>query len=365
MRKLGISIYPDKSSIDDMKHYIKKAADAGFSRIFSCLLSVEKPKEEIKAEFIDINNYAHEHGFEVIVDVSPRVFNDLGISYSDLSFFKEIGADGFRLDVGYGGSEEAMMTFNPYDLKVEINMSMDTHYIDTIMDYQPNQYNLMACHNFYPHPYSGLTEELFMACTNHFKKYGLRTAAFVSSQAPNTYGPWPVDAGLVTLESHRNLPLHVQIKDYIAMNVVDDIIISNCYPSDEELEAIKALNLVKLTLDVELEESIPEIEKKIVLEEPHFNRGDVSAYFKRSTQSRVKYKGHHFAKFNTPEIIKRGDIVIESSDFGHYAGELQIATQDMINTGKSNVVGHIVDQEQFLIDRIKPWQKFEFREFKK
>lgn len=364
MRKLGISIYPDKSSVEEMKSYIEKAAQAGFSRIFSCLLSVDKPKERIKEEFKEINDFAHNFGYEVIVDVSPRVFNELGISYSDLSFFKEIGADGFRLDVGYGGAEEALMTFNQHDLKVEINMSNDTHYIDTIMDYQPNQYNLLGCHNFYPHPYSGLTEELFNKCTLNFKKYGLRTAAFVSSQAANTFGPWPVDAGLVTLENHRDKPLHVQIKDYIAMNSIDDIIISNCYPSDEELEQISKLNLTKIEFEVELEHNIPEIEKKIVLEEAHFNRGDVSAYFKRSTQSRVKFKGHNFQIFNAPEWIRRGDIVIESSLFGHYAGELQIATQDMKNTGKSNVVGRIVPEEISLIDRIKPWQKFGFKEKK-
>lgn len=59
-------------------------------------------------------------------------------------------------------------------------------------------------------------------------------------------------------------------------------------------------------------------------------------------------------------MIKRGDIIVESSLFGHYAGELQIAKHDMKNTGKSNVVGHIAEEELILIDRIKPWQKFQF-----
>ncbi|CAM4234351.1 DUF871 domain-containing protein [Erysipelothrix aquatica] len=360
MRKLGISIYPDKSTVEEMKDYIVKAADAGFSRIFSCLLSVEKPQEEIKAEFIEINNFARDHGFEIIVDVSPKVFADLGISYDDLTFFHEIGADGVRLDAGFGGHQESMMTFNEFDLKIEINMSNDTHYIDTIMDYQPNQYNLIACHNFYPHPYSGLNEEQFVNTTKRFTKYGLRTAAFVASQSPEAYGPWPVDYGLVTLESHRNLPLHVQMKDYVARNVLDDIIISNFVPSDAEMAEVKKVNLTKLNLQVELVNDIPELMKKIVLEEPHFNRGDVNDYLLRSTMSRVKYKGQGFPVFNAPEMIKRGDIVIESDNFGHYAGELNIAKRDMVNTGRSNVVGHVVEEEVFLLDKIKPWQKFEF-----
>ena len=109
---------------------------------------------------------------------------------------------------------------------------------------------------------------------------------------------------------------------------------------------------------------IPEVEKKILFDEMHFNRGDFSDSIIRSTQSRVKYKGHNFKIFNTPEIIRRGDIVIESSEYGHYAGEVEVAVLDMKNNGKSNVVGRITEKEIFLLDLIKPWQKFNFNEIK-
>ena len=358
MRKLGISIYPDKSSLEEMKDYINKASNYGFSRIFSCLLSVDKPKEVIKQEFLEVNEYAKSKGYEVIVDVSPRVFDELDITYQDLSFFHDIKADGIRLDAGYSGNEESLMTFNEYDLKIEINMSNDTHYIDTIFDYKPNRFNLIACHNFYPHPYSGLTLEHFTKTSLNFRKHGLRTAAFISSQTEGAFGPWPVLEGLVTLEMHRKLPIEVQLKHLITLDLVDDIIISNCYPSEEELEKIARVHLDMLNLNVELIDDLPEIETKIVKDFVHFNRGDTNEYIIRSTQSRVKYKGHNFEVFNAPEILKRGDIIIESSLYGHYAGELQVVKKDMINSGKSNVVGHIVEEEQFLIDDIKPWQKF-------
>ena len=357
-RKLGISIYPDKSNIEEMKAYIEKTSKYGFERIFSCLLSVNKPKEIIKEEFLEINTYAKSLGFEVIVDVSPRVFGELDISYQDLSFFKDINADGIRLDVGYTGSEESLMTFNPEDLKIEINMSNDTHYIDTVMDYQPNRYNLIGCHNFYPHNYAGLTLDHFLKTSENFRKHGLRTAAFISSQVDGAFGPWPATEGLPTLEMHRNLPIDVQLKHMISMNAVDDIIISNCYPSDEELEAIAKVNLDLLNFKVELIDDLPEIEENIVYGFLHFNRGDTNGYMVRSTQSRVKYKGHNFEVFNAPDTLKRGDIIIESSLYGHYAGELQVVKQDMKNSGKSNVVGKIVDEELFLIDTLKPWQKF-------
>mgnify|MGYP005809634451 FL=1 len=361
MKRLGISIYPEKSSKKEILDYIDLSSEMGFSRIFSCLLSVNKSKDEIKKDFIEINKYAKSKGFEVIVDVAPNIFSNLGISYNNLEFFNEINADGVRLDIGFTGNEEAIMTFNKYNLKIEINMSNNVHTIDTIMDYMPNRYNLYGCHNFYPHIYSGLNLDYFIKCTERFLKYGIKTAAFVTSQNKNTFGPWPVTQGLPTLEMHRFLPLDVQIKHFLAIDCINDILISNCYPSYEELNSLKNLDMRLITFDVEMKKDVPEVENDILFKELHFNRGDKSENMIRSTQSRLKYKGHEFKLFNAPEIIKRGDIVIESSKYGHYAGELQIALKEMKNTGMSNVVGKVCDNEIFLLDYIKPWQKFKFR----
>ena len=220
----------------------------------------------------------------------------------------------------------------------------------------------MGCHNFYPHNYSGLGLDFFRSCTRRFKSYGLQTAAFVTSQAPDTIGPWPVTDGLPTLEMHRHLPLYLQVEHYISMGDIDDVIISNCYPTQEELDSVAKLPKNLVSFGVVLAEGLPEVERSIVLDELHFNRGDVSENFIRSTQSRVKYRGHHFDVLDAPEIIHRGDVVIESSEYGHYAGELQIARSDMRNSGKSSVVGRIPEEEHFLIDTIKPWQKFRFHE---
>ncbi|MBS4536721.1 DUF871 domain-containing protein [Clostridium sp. D2Q-14] len=362
MGRLGISIYPEKSILEEMKNYIDLATDNGFDRIFTCLLSVNvENKSEIVEKFRNINNYAASKGMMVIVDVSPRVFNDLGISYRELSFFKGIGAHGIRLDMGFTGNEESLMTFNKENLMIEVNMSNNTHYINLIIDYLPNKENLIGCHNFYPHDHSGLNYEHFLECSHNFKKHGLRTAAFVTSQNTDTFGPWPVTDGLPTLEMHRKLPIEIQAKHFIAMNgLINDIIISNCYPTEEEIIKLGNLRRDLVTFDINLASDIPEIEEKIVLEELHFNRGDISDSFIRSTQPRVKYKGHDFKLFNSVDI-KRGDVIIESSEYGHYSGELQIALKDMKNSGKTNVVGRIREEEIFLLDYIKPWQKFIFK----
>lgn len=148
-RRLGISVYPEHSKMEDDKAYIKMASKYGFKRIFMCMLSITRPKEEVKKHFKEIITYARELGFEVILDIAPNIFDILEISYDDLTFFSELNASGIRLDYGYDGSKEAMISFNPYDLKVELNMSNDVAYLDNIITYKPNVNNIYGCHNFY------------------------------------------------------------------------------------------------------------------------------------------------------------------------------------------------------------------------
>ncbi|MGL5520290.1 MAG: DUF871 domain-containing protein, partial [Metamycoplasmataceae bacterium] len=227
---LGISIYPDKSKKEDILAYIKLAHKYGFKRIFSCLLSVNEPKEKIKKEFQEILGLATSLGMEVILDIAPNVFSKLDISYSDLSFFKELGATGIRLDVGFDGQKEAVMTYNPQDLDIEINMSSGTKYVDNILSFEPNRKKLIGCHNFYPMEYSGLSLDHFTKTSKQYKDLGIRSAAFVTSQE-GKIGPWPIMDGLCTLEMHRNLPIEVQVKHYLLLDLVDDIIIGNSFAS--------------------------------------------------------------------------------------------------------------------------------------
>ena len=51
MKRLGISIYPEKSTQEEIFAYLDTAAEAGFSRIFSCLLSVQGTKRLLFRSF--------------------------------------------------------------------------------------------------------------------------------------------------------------------------------------------------------------------------------------------------------------------------------------------------------------------------
>ncbi len=360
MRQLGISIYIGNANIKRYKEYINIAAKYGFSRIFTCLISAERDMKNALDDLKELAEYSKSLGMEIVADITPEILSILGASHKNLKPVYDLDLYGIRLDLGFSGLEESVMTYNEYGLKIEINMSNGTKYVDNILSFKPNKDNLIACHNFYPHRYTGLSRKHFLSCSSQFKEYGLKTAAFVSSQQAQ-FGPWPVKEGLCTLEEHRNLPIDVQVKDLFNTEQIDDVIIANCFASEEELKLLGELNRYLLGLKVELYEGIPELEKKIILEEPHFSRGDISEYMIRSTQSRVKYKDSTFDIFNAEEI-KRGDILIESSLYERYSGELQIALKDMKNSGKTNVAGRICEEELFLLDEIKPWQKFRLLE---
>jgi len=358
MKRLGVSIYPEKSMMEEDKRYLKMAKSYGFDRVFTCLLSASKPKEELMSEFTELITFAKEQQMEVILDVSPTVFDKLNISYDDLSFFNELGADGIRLDLGFDGLKEARMTNNPYGLKIELNMSNDVDYLSNILTHQGNKDYIIGCHNFYPQKYTGLPYDFFIDCSKRFKKYGIRTAAFVTSSV-GQIGPWDINDGLCTLEQHRNLPIHIQAKHLWATGLIDDIIIGNAYASENELRRLGELNRDILELEIELEPDISELEVNVALKETHIRRGDITEFMIRSVDVRKKYADRPFEEKQTvPQTT--GDIFIGNNQFGKYKGELQVVLKDMPKDNRKNKVAKVVADEHFLIEYIKPWSAFKF-----
>lgn len=361
MKKLGVSIYPSKSNLDEDKKYLKLASELGFTRIFTSLLEIDGDRDEVVNKYREIIEYGNSLGMQTTLDISPRLFDQLGVSYEDLKFFAEIGADSIRLDVGFSGQEEALMTKNEYDLKVEVNMSSGTKYIDNIMAYQPKRENLIASHNFYPMKYSGLSRPHFEKTTAQFNAYNLNTAAFITSQV-GELGPWPVQTGLCSMEEHRYLPIELQVTHYKMLDTIDDLIIGNGYASEEELKkASEAFFSPHILLPVELADNITDLEKKVILEELHVYRGDRSAYLLRSTMTRVKYREEDFP-VHTTGPVEKGSVILGNNNFGQYKGETQVILLPIEDDGTRNIVGKITDDAIELLSDLNPWSSFRFVE---
>lgn len=364
MGKLGISIYPERSTFEKDSAYLDLAHRYGFKRVFTSLLEINGDQEEVIAGFKKAIDYANSLGMEVMVDINPSLFEQLGISYDDLSFFHDMGADGIRLDLGFTGAEEAKMTRNPYGIKVEINMSQGTDYVDNIMSYSPNTDNLFGSHNFYPMRYAALGLDHFIYCTKKFNQYNLNTMAFVNSHDA-TFGPWPYNDGLVSLELHRDLAIETQVKHLKLLGGINDITIANAYASEAELSQMsQAFFAAEPAIKIVPNANITENERIVLFESEHSYRGDRSEYMLRSTMTRVWHKDKDFPAHDTVDI-EPGDILVGNDAFGQYKGETQIALKAMKNQGQINNVGHIAESEAFLLAYIRPWSGFSFEEVNK
>ena len=159
-------------------------------------------------------------------------------------------------------------------------------------------------------------------------------------------------------QDHEELATPVEILEKIRELNQEEVLEAQ-KQNEAELKALSEVARDIVTFKLQVLPDASAVERKILFDELHFNRGDRSDYLIRSTQPRVKYKNEKFPAWNTP-YLEPGDVVIESSLYPRYAGELQIVRQKMPNSGRSNVVAKIIPEERFMIEMIKSWQKFRF-----
>ena len=358
MHSLGISVYPDKSDIKEVYDYMETAAKLGFTRIFTCFLSIPDDKREsYLKEFKGFMDKAHELGFVVAADTNPEVFKLIGATPNNLKPFADLGLDIIRLDGNFGTQGDIAVTRNPYGIKIEFNASMDAG-VDLLIKNGGNKDQIIMCHNFFPERYTGLDFDLFQQFNIQWKALNLHTAAFVSSHNDPTIGPWEVFCGLPTVE----------------------IMVGNYPASTKELEALSKINFQALELRVDEVTEITDNEKYIMYEfAPHWDRYDHSSFMLRSSFPRLQFKNqatvqdsgfgdkkeakedksipHHDCG---KKVFTRGDILVVNDNLAHYRGELEVVLTEIPNDGERNLIGKVKDEDLGLLDFIKPGQHFKF-----
>lgn len=352
MHRLGISIYPQHSTKEKDDAYMRLAASYGFTRLFTCMLSSADDTETMIQMFSDLCTRAHQLGMIVSVDTNPRIFKKLGADPLNLKVFKDMGVDIIRMDGHFSDLEDIALTLNPYDIQIEFNGSQYLN-LDRMIEKGANPHNMTICHNFYPMRYSGLSEERFHFFNSKTKTLNLTNAAFVSSNEENTFGPWPVYEGLPTLELCRDKAISWQTRYLYATREIDDVLIGNAFASEAELKAMADADPNKVTVKIDLDDTITEIEKKIVFDCLHNRRSDSSDLLIRTVDSRMKY--HHASipqRVCDKAMFTVGDVVIVNDALSHYRAELQIILKPIPNTGDRNLAGHLNEDEMKLVSMI-------------
>lgn len=383
MIRLGISVYPEQETIDEIEQYLTLASKYGFSKVFTSMFSVPGTKEEVFNYFKNFTEIAHKHNMIVSGDCNTQFFKKMGATEKNLKIFKEMGIDVVRMDMSYMDQRDVDLINNEYGIGIEMTAAV-WQPIEIAIKNGANPENFSACHNFYPERYTGADLASVKDVNQRLRDLKVKCTIFISSNVEGAHGPWPVQNGLPTLEDHRWISVDKQVKHIIAMGNVDEILFGNAFASEDEFKVIhkviseacvdlpkdEALGLlgdylphgkmIRVPFGIVLENGITDIEKQVLYDTIH-NAGEYTYYMLRSRWGRMKYKGQEIpVRTCNQEVYHRGDVVIVNDNLKHYRGELQIVLKDMKVDGQRNLLGHIPEDEMILLDEMTMGKSFSF-----
>ena len=358
MGSLGISVFLGMGqSTAENEEYLAMAGRYGYQRVFTSLHIPEADHDTIISECKQVLRKAKKLGFEVTADISPISWKLLGLQPENL---KEYGIDTVRADWGFS-PEQLQDLMNRSDLRLEINASTMTEaLLKNILASGFSPANLCAGHNYYPRPETGLSYILFAERSRCLHAYGIPVSAFIPGKSSKR---GPIYAGLPTIEEHRVMPTVESVRQLWASGYVDTILFGDPLATEAELAAVASLprempELLMLTVQ---DKAKPEFGAGAMWAKQHTNRLDASACVVRSQESR---------EMKWPDIVpqphavprRRGDITVDNSLFGRYAGEMQIVLRDLPADERVNVVGRIIPEDLCLLDCLEPGRCFCLKE---
>ena len=384
MIQLGVSLYPEQETIQQIEEYLKLANSYGFTKVFTSLFTVEGSKEEIIAYFKDLSAIAHKYGMEVYGDCNARFFMEIGASPDDLSIFKQMGIDVLRLDLMFNDERDVKIVNNKEGLGVQLNASL-VPAVKRIIELGGDRSKIIGSYNFYPLRNTGADSQSVMETNRFFKDEGMKTQIFISSLVKGAHGPWPVSDGIPTIEEDRDLPVGLQLRHVLALGC-DEVIFGNAFVSGEEFkeiaETMKQIyvygedrpfyfpgirdqipigDIERIPLTIELAEGVSDVEKEILFEFTKHNSSEYTHIIIRSRWGRFDYRPIPIEPRKCDkEYFEEGDVLIINGNVPRYKGEVHIVRKKIRNDGTQNYVGRIASEEMFMLDYLKYMVNFGF-----
>ncbi|MBQ1482353.1 MAG: DUF871 domain-containing protein [Erysipelotrichaceae bacterium] len=384
MIQLGVSLYPEQETAEQIEAYLKLAEYYGFRKVFTSLFSVQGTKEEIIAYFRSLCDAAHRHGMEVYGDCNARFFMEMGASPDDLSVFKKIGLDVLRLDLMFNDERDVAIVNNKEGLGVQLNASLIPS-VKRVIELGGDKSRIIGSYNFYPLRNTGADPQSVLEANRFFKSEGMRTQIFISSLVKGAHGPWPVSDGLPTIEEHRDLPVGLQLRHALALGC-DEVIFGNAFVSEEEFKEIDAAmkqiyvygedkpfyfpgirsqipigDIERIPLTIDLAPGVSDTEKELLFGFTKHNSAEYTHIIIRSRWGRFDYRPIPIEpRTCDKEYFEEGDVLIINGNVPRYKGEVHIVRKKIRNDGTQNFVGKIVKEELFLLDYLHYMVNFGF-----
>ncbi|MBE6103314.1 MAG: DUF871 domain-containing protein [Erysipelotrichaceae bacterium] len=279
-------------------------------------------------------------GKKIIVDMSPRALKALG--YDDLrTFVEENGIDYIRFDFGFDSEE--IIRASEY-CGVAINAStVDVELVEKLKG------KVLAIHNFYPRPETGLDIGYFRQKNEELRRRGIQIGAYIAGDE-NKRGP--LHEGLPTLEFHRHLKPYVQYE--MLRRETDYVIVGDGGLSERQAELIAAVErdgILRLLCRLDAEHEYL-YDRKLT------NRPDSPEWLCRVMESRQYATfGKKIAPGNCVERTF-GSITVDNEKYLRYSGEIQILKMNLPEDERVNVIGRISDDYLFLLRHLRRGTEF-------
>ena len=284
-------------------------------------------------------------GYRIIADVSVKTVAQFGCR--DLTeLAKKMRLWALRIDYGFSLSEiEAMAE------KMPIVLNASTIHLEDARAIAAKGSCVMAMHNFYPRPETGLEEDHLRETTEMLQKAGLKVLAFIPG---DTQKRGPVFEGLPTLEDHRNVIPSAAFAD-LALNFgLDEIFVGDPGISQKEIDRISRFcEEGILSIPCELDANWAHLYDQVFT-----CRMDSPKKLVRFQESRVySCQGQTVAPHNCIQR-KVGAITIDNLRYGRYSGEIMLVRCDLPADDRVNVIGHVPENAFLLLPLIRRGAKF-------
>ncbi|MDR2869607.1 MAG: MupG family TIM beta-alpha barrel fold protein [Deferribacteraceae bacterium] len=266
-------------------------------------------------DFMAFLKQAHdEKGLRFYADISPLALEKLSLSIDSLPTLFDYGIFCLRIDFGF--SIEEIQRISRLGFKIALNAScVGESTIDKL-----EGADIIAWHNYYPRPETGVSLPYFISCCELFQKHNIPIYTFIPGDAEFRA---PLRMGLPVMEHQRGQNAYVNYLEMARMHTGMRICVAEGRIYERHLRWIKeyeATGIITIPLA-----SFDEYASRLDGRE-FAVRIEATDYSHRLEGTRKLLASD--GEYVNASCRKRGSLQMDTGAYGRYEGEIHIMTTD-------------------------------------